>query len=64
MSTMRRLLGTGPAPTHSAEPAEQSLRLLPVERIEPAALLDGNEHQDTATPRGRRALGRGTAGTL
>ncbi|WP_329295559.1 hypothetical protein [Streptomyces sp. NBC_01455] len=64
MSTMRRLLGTGPATPQSAEPAEPSPRLLPVERSEPTALLDGNNHQDTAQPRGRRALGRGTAGTL
>ncbi|MFE1989184.1 hypothetical protein [Streptomyces mirabilis] len=63
MSTMRRLLGTGPATTQSTESTDLSSRLLPVERIKPAALLDGNEHQDVSVRRGRRALGHGIAGT-
>ncbi|MDX3516114.1 hypothetical protein PV755_45715 [Streptomyces caniscabiei] len=63
MSTMRRPLGTGPATTRNTEPTDVSPRLLPVERVEPAALLDDGEHQDVAERKGRRTLGPGTART-
>ncbi|MFD7490615.1 hypothetical protein [Streptomyces mirabilis] len=64
MSTMRRLLGTGPATTQSTESTDLFPRLLRVERIMPTALLDGNERQDLSERRGRRrALGHGIAGT-
>ncbi|WUU86549.1 hypothetical protein OG790_34285 (plasmid) [Streptomyces cellulosae] len=63
MSTTRRQLGTGPSTARSTEPMTFSPRLLPVERVEPAALLDDIEHQDAAERKGRRALGRGTERT-
>ncbi|WP_189554828.1 hypothetical protein [Streptomyces lavendofoliae] len=64
MSTTRRRLGTGPSTTRSTEPTDFSPRLLPVERVEPAALLDDGEHQDVAERKGRRTLGRGVERTL
>jgi len=63
VSTMRRPLGTGPSTTRSTPTTDAVPRLLPVERIEPAALLDDGEHQDVAQPKGRRTLGPGTART-
>ncbi|MCL7370434.1 hypothetical protein [Streptomyces ardesiacus] len=63
MSTTRRQLGTGPSTSRSTEPVTFSPRLLPVERVEPAALLDDGEHQDVAERKGRRALGLGTERT-
>ncbi|MFF8367083.1 hypothetical protein ACF05F_34545 [Rhodococcus erythropolis] len=64
MSTMRRPLGTGPNTAKSTPTTDTALRLLPVEQIEPAALLDSGEHQKVAERKGRRALGPGTARTL
>ncbi|MFF7954163.1 hypothetical protein [Streptomyces griseorubiginosus] len=63
MSTTRRQLGTGPSTTRSTPTTDVSPRLLPVERVEPAALLDDGEHQDVAERKGRRTLGHGTAST-
>ncbi|NUK94000.1 hypothetical protein HRW16_19615 [Streptomyces lunaelactis] len=63
MSTMRRVLGTGPATTRSTESTDVAPRLLPVERVEPAALLGEVEHQDVAERKGRRTLGPGTLRT-
>lgn len=60
MSTMRRRLGTGPNTTSSTEPVNASDRLLPAERIEPAAHPNDGEHRDVVEPRGRRTLGPGT----
>lgn len=62
MSTTRRRLGTGPSTTSNTLTANTSPRLLPVERIGPAVLLDDDEHQDVAQPSGRRTLGLGTTG--
>ncbi|MEU1536182.1 hypothetical protein [Streptomyces fagopyri] len=62
MSTTRRPLGTGPAISGRAELTDLSPRLLPVERIKPAALPDGNEHQEAADPKDRRSLGHGNPG--
>ncbi|MEW2498196.1 hypothetical protein AB0942_32370 [Streptomyces nodosus] len=59
MNTTRRHLGTGPSTTKSAPTADTAPRLLPVERIEPAALLDDGERQDVAERKGRRPLGQG-----
>ncbi|MFD8822084.1 hypothetical protein ACFV1C_06970 [Streptomyces sp. NPDC059605] len=59
MTTTRRQLGTGPSTTRSTPTTNSSPRLLPVERVQPAALLEDNEHQDVAERRGRRTLGRG-----
>lgn len=59
MSTTRRQLGTGPSTIRKTEPTNLSPRLLPAERIEPAALLDHGEHQDVAEREGRRILGPG-----
>jgi hypothetical protein len=59
VSSTRRQLGTGPSTARSTEPTDFSPRLLPVERLEPAALLDDGEHQDVAERRGRRTLGPG-----
>ncbi|MEU2735908.1 hypothetical protein ABZ656_10830 [Streptomyces sp. NPDC007095] len=39
MSTERRRLGTGPSTTSSMPPADDSPRLLPIERADLAALL-------------------------
>ncbi|MFI1294155.1 hypothetical protein ACH4VM_38145 [Streptomyces sp. NPDC020792] len=63
MSTLRRALGTGPSTTRSTPTTDTALRLLPVERIEPAALLDDGERPDVAERKGRRALGHGVART-
>ncbi|MGJ3558102.1 hypothetical protein ACR6C2_00755 [Streptomyces sp. INA 01156] len=62
MSSTRRQLGTGPSTTRSTEPTVFSPRLLPVERVEPAALLADGEHQDVAEPNGRRILGTAPSG--
>ncbi|WP_329405007.1 hypothetical protein [Streptomyces melanogenes] len=59
MSTTRRQLGTGPSTTRSTPTTNSSPRLLPIERVEPAVLLEDGEHQDVAERRGRRTLGRG-----
>jgi hypothetical protein len=59
VSTTRRQLGTGPSTTRSTPTTDVSPRLLPIERVEPSALLDDGEHQDVAEQKGRRALGRG-----
>ncbi|QEU83456.1 hypothetical protein OH738_39915 [Streptomyces hirsutus] len=63
MSTLRRPLGTGPSTTRSTPTTDTALRLLPVERIEPAALLDDGERPDVAERNGRRTLGHGIART-
>ncbi|MEU0023542.1 hypothetical protein ABZ173_38595 [Streptomyces rochei] len=63
MSTTRRQLGTGPSTTRSTPTTNFSPRLLPIERVEPAALLDDDEHQDVAERKGRRTLGRGVERT-
>ncbi|MFD0229343.1 hypothetical protein ACWGPD_25460 [Streptomyces hirsutus] len=62
MSTLRRPLGTGPS-TPRSTPTDTALRLLPVERIEPAGLLDDGERPDVAERNGRRTLGHGIART-
>ncbi|MFF5379447.1 hypothetical protein [[Kitasatospora] papulosa] len=59
MSTTRRRLGTGPSTTESTASADPAPRLLPAERVEPKPLLDDNERQAVARPKGRRALGQG-----
>ncbi|MFD5899859.1 hypothetical protein ACFVRD_49340 [Streptomyces sp. NPDC057908] len=59
MDTPRRHLGTGPSTTRSTPTADASPRLLPVERVEPDALLGDVEHQDVAVRKGRRTLGPG-----
>ncbi|MEU0060474.1 hypothetical protein [Streptomyces sp. NPDC006334] len=58
---MRRPLGPGPSTPRSTPTPDAVPRLLPVERVESAALLDDGEHQKVAQPRGRRPLGPGTA---
>jgi hypothetical protein len=64
MSTARRQLGTGPSTTRSTPTTDTAPRLLPVERVEPGALLGEVEHQDvTADRKGRRNLGPGVVGT-
>ncbi|WP_406357317.1 hypothetical protein OHB56_33130 [Streptomyces sp. NBC_01635] len=63
MSTLRRPLGTGPSATRNTPTTDTALRLLPVERIEPAALLDDGERPDVAERKGRRTLGPGIART-
>ncbi|MER6112688.1 hypothetical protein [Streptomyces hirsutus] len=63
MSTLRRPLGTGPSATRSTPTPDTALRLLPVERIEPAALLDDGERPDVAERNGWRTLGHGIART-
>lgn len=58
MSITRRRLGTGPSTTRSMT-TDTAPRLLPAERLEPRTLLKDGEHQDVATPKGRRNLGPG-----
>ncbi|MEW1693387.1 hypothetical protein ACIQOF_37275 [Streptomyces sp. NPDC091265] len=60
MSTMRRLLGTGPlTPKAHQAGTEQQLRLLAAERTAPSARLTvGGE--ESFGQRGRRRLGTGT----
>ncbi|MGV9915547.1 hypothetical protein [Streptomyces tendae] len=60
MSTARRRLGTGPSTIRTTSPAGPAPRLLPVERVDSAQLLDDVEHQAVADPKGRRILGPGT----
>jgi hypothetical protein len=59
MSTARRRLGTGPSTTRSTTTTDAAPRLLPVERVEPDALLGDVEHQDVAVQKSRRTLGLG-----
>ncbi|MFJ9381987.1 hypothetical protein [Streptomyces sp. NPDC101455] len=61
MSTTRRQLGTGPAPTSTAPAAPPSGRLLPAERTTDQLGQDAG-HQDVVLPAGRRILGPGAAG--
>ncbi len=61
MSTARRPLGTGPSTSTSTLAAGPAPRLLPAERVEPGQLLDDNERQAVADPKGRRTLGPGIA---
>ncbi|WP_406145678.1 hypothetical protein [Streptomyces anulatus] len=61
MSTTRRRLGTGPSTTQNTSSADSALRLLPAERLGPEQRLDDDEHQAPPDPKGRRALGPGTA---
>ncbi|MGI5054886.1 hypothetical protein ACM9HC_32955 [Streptomyces sp. JAC18] len=61
MSTTRRRLGTGPSTTRNTPPADSAPRLLPAERLRPEQRLDDDEHQAPPDPKGRRALGPGTA---
>ncbi|MGW6569291.1 hypothetical protein [Streptomyces sp. NPDC054975] len=60
MSTMRRPLGTGPTTSTRSTSTEPAPRLLPVERADPAVLLDDvDEHQAVGFPNRRRTLGTG-----
>ncbi|WP_369192440.1 hypothetical protein [Streptomyces sp. R08] len=62
MSTTRRRLGTGPAPTSTTSAAPPLEQLLPAERTaEPFGEDTG--HQDIVLPRSRRILGPGTVGS-
>jgi hypothetical protein len=63
VSTLGRPLGTGPSTTRSTPATDTAPRLLPVGRIEPAALLDEGERPDVAERNGRRTLGHGIART-
>ncbi|MGW9241286.1 hypothetical protein ACWGRL_21595 [[Kitasatospora] papulosa] len=61
MSTMRRRLGTGPSTIKSTPSVDSAPRLLPAERVEATSLLDDDERQAVADPKGRRSLGPGIA---
>ncbi|MGW3491938.1 hypothetical protein [Streptomyces sp. NPDC001054] len=64
MSTTRRQLGTGPAPTTQAgEVEERQPRFLPAELADADELPDDEHDQehDEPTPRRRRRLGTGPA---
>lgn len=59
MSTARRRLGTGPGTTRNTPSTDTGPRLLPAERVEPDALLEGAEQRDVVDRKGRRSLGPG-----
>ncbi|MER5537702.1 hypothetical protein [Streptomyces mirabilis] len=54
MSTTRRRLGTGPTAISSTPSAEESPRLLPVERVDLEGLLKAPEQSDPELTRSRR----------
>ena len=61
MSTARRQLGTGPSATRNTPTMGMGPRLLPVERVEPDALLGELERPEAPGRKGRRILGPGVA---